>query len=100
MRPAVFAGSYSGQFLALDARSGSVIWSYSAGGTISGAPSLIGNIVYFSTLSQRTTTGLNARNGRVVWKLNSGAFNPAISDGKRLYITGYSSLSAFEHRRG
>jgi outer membrane protein assembly factor BamB len=97
MRPAVFAGSYSGQFLALDAKTGSVIWSYSAGGTISGAPSLIGNIVYFSTLSKRTTTGLNARSGHVVWKLNSGAFNPAISDGKRLYITGYTSVSAFKH---
>jgi outer membrane protein assembly factor BamB len=100
MRPAIFAGSYSGQFLALDARSGSVIWSYSAGGTISGAPSLIGDIVYFSTLSQRTTTGLNARSGHMVWKLNRGAFNPAISDGKRLYITGYNSLYGFEHRGG
>jgi outer membrane protein assembly factor BamB len=77
-----------------------VIWSYSAGGTISGAPSLIGDIVYFSTLSQRTTTGLNARSGHMVWKLNRGAFNPAISDGKRLYITGYNSLYGFEHRGG
>jgi outer membrane protein assembly factor BamB len=97
MPPAVFAGSYSGQFLALDARSGSVIWTHAAGGTISGAPSLIGKIVYFSTLSKRTTTGLSARSGRVLWTTNSGSFNPAISDGKRLYVVGYSSLSAFEH---
>jgi outer membrane protein assembly factor BamB len=94
-RPAVFAGSYSGTFYALDARSGDVIWSHRAGGTISGAASLIGHIVYFSTLSHRTTTGLDARNGHVVWSFGRGAFNPAISDGRRLYITGYSSLYGF-----
>jgi outer membrane protein assembly factor BamB len=95
MRPAVFTGSYSGKFLALDARSGGVIWAHNAGGTISGAPSLIGDTVFFSTLSKRTTTGLNAKTGKVVWRFSRGAFNPAISDGKRLYITGYNSEYAF-----
>jgi outer membrane protein assembly factor BamB len=98
MRPAVFTGSYSGTFLALDARSGSVIWSHNAHGTISGAPSVIGTTVFFSTLSRRTTSGLDARTGRVLWTFRRGAFNPAISDGKRLYITGYSSQYAFEPR--
>jgi outer membrane protein assembly factor BamB len=99
MPPAVFAGSYSGQFLALDARSGNVLWSYPAGGTISGAASLIGHVVYFSTLSKKTTTGLDARSGHVVWRFGRGAFDPAISDGLRLYLTGYSSLYGFEPRR-
>ena len=85
-------------FTAFDARTGHVLWTHRAGGTISGAPSLIGRIVYFSTLSKRTTTGLNARTGRVVWTFGRGAFNPAISDGLRLYITGYSSLYAFKPR--
>lgn len=98
MKPAIFAGSYSGTFYALDARSGNVIWTHRANGTISGAASLIGKIVYFSTLSQKTTTGLDARTGRVVWNFARGAFNPAISDGLRLYITGYSSLYAFTSR--
>jgi outer membrane protein assembly factor BamB len=95
MRPAVFAGSYSGKFYALDARSGNVIWVHRAGGKISGAASVIGTVVYFSTLSKRTTTGLDVRNGRPVWNFLRGAFNPAVSDGKRLYITGYSSIYAF-----
>ena len=95
MRPAVFAGSYSGEFYALDARSGAVMWRHSGGGTISGAASLIGNVVYYSTLSKKTTTGLDARNGHVVWTFGRGAFNPAISDGRRLYITGYSSVYGF-----
>jgi hypothetical protein len=57
---------------------------------------VIGKIVYYSSLSARSTTGLSAKTGRVLWSLGRGAFNPAISDGKRLYITGYSTVYAFE----
>jgi outer membrane protein assembly factor BamB len=95
MKPAVFVGSYSGQFMALDARSGSVIWSRGGYGKISGAASVIGKLVYFSSLSARRTWGLSAKSGRTLWSLGRGAFNPAISDGIRLYITGYGSEYAF-----
>jgi outer membrane protein assembly factor BamB len=95
MRPAVFVGSYSGKFMALDARSGSVIWSRGGYGKISGAGSVIGDVVYFSSLSARRTWGLSARTGRTLWSLGRGAFNPAISDGIRVYITGYGSEYAF-----
>jgi outer membrane protein assembly factor BamB len=95
MKPAVFIGSYSGRFMALDARSGKPIWTHNGGGTISGAASVIGNVVYYSVLSKRRTYALSARTGRVLWSLGRGAFNPAISDGKRVYITGYSTVYAF-----
>src|SRR5215217_1523530 len=95
MKPAVFIGSYSGKFMALDARSGSVIWSRGGYGKISGAASVIGDVVYFSSLSKRRTWALGARSGRTLWSLGRGAFNPAISDGFRIYITGYGSEYAF-----
>jgi outer membrane protein assembly factor BamB len=95
MRPAVFIGSYGGRFAALDARSGGIIWSRSGYGKISGAASVIGRIVYFSSLSARRTWALSAKTGRVLWSIGKGAFNPAISDGKRVYITGYGSQYAF-----
>src|SRR3954447_19087318 len=95
MRPAVFVGSYSGQFMALDARSGRTLWSRGGYGTISGAASIIGRIVYFSSLSARRTWALSANTGRPLWSIGKGAFNPAISDGKRVYITGYGSQYAF-----
>lgn len=98
MKPAVFIGSYSGNFMALDARSGKEIWKHRGGGTISGAPSVIGDVVYYSVLSKRRTYALDARTGKVLWSLRRGAFNPAISDGKRLYITGYSSVYGFAPR--
>ena len=94
-RPSVYVGSYSGKFMALDARSGSVIWSRGGYGKISGAASVIGKVVYFSSLSARRTWGLSAKTGRTLWSLGRGAFNPAISDGIRLYITGYGSEYAF-----
>ncbi|MEA2492250.1 MAG: hypothetical protein QOJ29_161 [Thermoleophilaceae bacterium] len=95
MKPAVFVGSYSGKFMALDARSGAVIWSRSGYGKISGAASVIGNVVYFSSLSKHRTWALAAKTGRPLWSLSRGAFNPAISDGIRVYITGYGSEYAF-----
>src|SRR4051794_16928342 len=95
MRPAVFIGSYNGQFMALDARSGRTLWSRGGYGTISGAASIIGRIVYFSSLSARRTWALSAKTGRSLWSIGKGAFNPAISDGKRVYITGYGSQYAF-----
>ena len=95
-KPAVFIGSYSGKFQALDARSGSVIWSKGGFVKISGAASVIGDYVYFSSLSARRTWALSAKTGKTVWSLGRGAFNPAISDGIRLYITGYSSIYGFK----
>jgi outer membrane protein assembly factor BamB len=81
--------------MALDARSGKVIWSKGGYGKISGAASVIGDVVYFSSLSQRRTFALGARSGKVLWSLGRGAFNPAISDGIRVYITGYGSEYGF-----
>ena len=98
-KPAVYIGSYSGKFMALDARSGAVIWSRGGYGTISGAASVIGEVVYFSSLSRRRTWALGARTGRTLWSLGRGAFNPAISDGIRIYITGYGTQYAFTTAR-
>jgi outer membrane protein assembly factor BamB len=95
MKPAVFVGSYSGQFMALNARTGATIWSRSGGGTISGAASVIGRTVYFSALTARRTYALSAKTGRVLWSLGKGAFNPAISDGNRVYITGFGAEYAY-----
>jgi outer membrane protein assembly factor BamB len=97
--PTVFVGSYDGTFYALNARTGGVRWSYSSGGQISGAPTVIGDVVYFSTINTTSTFGLSTRSGRRVFFRDSGAYNPMISDGKRLYWTGYESVSALVPKR-
>ena len=98
-RPTVYAGSYSGRFYALDARNGRVRWSHDAKGKISGAATVVGDIVYFSNLRRKSTVGLGARTGRKVFEFGRGSYNPVVSDGKRIYLTGYSSLYALVPKR-
>jgi outer membrane protein assembly factor BamB len=93
-RPTVYFGSYDGKFYAVDARSGKVRWSYHDGGKISGGSTVVGDVVYFSNIGKRDTTGLGARTGRKVFHMARGSFNPVISDGRTIFLTGYSSLYA------
>ena len=55
---------------------------------------MIGRVVYFADLGHRRTTGLGTRTGRVVFRKDQGAYDPVISDGKHLYLTGNHSLTA------
>lgn len=97
--PTVYFGSYDGKFYAVDARSGKVRWSYRDGGKISGGATVVGDIVYFSNIGKKDTTGLGARTGRKVFHIGRGSFNPVISDGRTIYLTGYSSLYALRPRK-
>jgi outer membrane protein assembly factor BamB len=92
--PTIYVGSYDGRFYALNARTGHVEWSYDAGGRISGSATVLGDIVYFSDLGTHSTYGLGVATGRVVYRADTGAFDPVISDGRRVYLTGYSALYA------
>jgi outer membrane protein assembly factor BamB len=94
-KPTVYFGSYDGTFYALDARSGATRWTYRDGGKISGAATVIGDVVYYSNWGKRDTTGLWARSGKKAWHTGRGAFNPVVSDGQTVYITGFSSIGSF-----
>ena len=96
--PTVYIGSYDGKLYALDARSGKVRWARNSGGKISGGPVVIGDLVFYSNLTRRSTAAVGARTGQTVWKTGRGAFNPAISDGRRIYLVGYSSLFSLADR--
>ena len=88
-RPLVYIGSYSGRFYALDARSGAERWSRGGNGKISGGASVIGDIVYYADLGNKRTIGLDARSGRKVFEHERGSYNPVVSDGETIYLTGY-----------
>ena len=94
--PTVYIGSYSGNFYGLDARTGRIRWTYDAGGRISGAATVVGSVVYFANLGKEETIGLDARTGRKVFRFGFGSFNPVISDGEKIYLTGYTSMFALE----
>ncbi len=96
--PTVYVGSYDGAFYALNARSGHVEWKYSAGGRISGSATIVGRTVYFADLAHHRTYGLGISTGRVTFQFATGSFDPVISDGSNIYLTGYTGLYALAPR--
>ena len=90
--PTVYLGSYDGNFYAINARSGHVSWRFDAHGRISGSATIVGRIVYFADLGEHRTYGLGISTGRVLFEMDTGAFDPVISDGKNIYLTGYTGL--------
>jgi outer membrane protein assembly factor BamB len=92
--PTVFEGSYDGTFRALNARSGHVSWTFNAHGRISGSATIIGETIYFADLGTHTTYGLQVSTGHVMFSASTGAFDPVVSDGKWVYLTGVTGLFA------
>jgi outer membrane protein assembly factor BamB len=90
--PTIYAGSYSGVFYALDARSGHVDWRFHAGGRISGSATIIGDVVYFADLGDHRTYGLGVSTGRRLFQMETGSFDPVISDSEHIFLTGYTGL--------
>jgi outer membrane protein assembly factor BamB len=96
--PTLYLGSYDGTFYALNARSGQIDWKYDAHGRISGSATIIGRVVYFADLGDHVTYGLGISTGRVMYVADTGAFDPVISDGQNIYLTGYTGLYALAPR--
>ncbi len=90
--PTVFIGTYGGQLLALDARSGRTRWSRELGGRISGGITVVGDLVMYANLGRKSLGIRGASTGNLVYSHRSGAFDPGISDGRRLYINTYTSV--------
>jgi outer membrane protein assembly factor BamB len=90
--PTLYVGSYDGNFYAFNARSGAIRWKHFAGGKISGSATIVDSIVYYSDLATKTSTGLDARTGRVVTTFSDGAFTPVIADDHALYLVGQQIL--------
>ncbi len=90
--PTVYVGSYDGAFYALNARSGHIDWKFRPGGRISGSASIVGKVVYFADLAYHRTYGLGISTGKVVFQKNTGSFDPVVSDGQNIYLTGLTGL--------
>jgi outer membrane protein assembly factor BamB len=97
--PTVFIGSFDGNVYALDAKDGSLRWSRGAGGQVIGSLSAIGDIVYVAEFTHKSTSGFMMRSGRRVFRYPKGTYTPVISDGRRIYLTGYSSITALQPHR-
>jgi len=102
-RRTVFVGSYDRRLYALDAVTGRVRWAHDAGERISGAPSVIGDVVWYSTLARvparGRTVGLDVTTGEVVFTHPEGRYSPAVGAEGTLVLTGVRSLTAFTPRK-
>jgi outer membrane protein assembly factor BamB len=98
--PTVYFGSYDGTVYALNARTGSQRWSRSAAGAVSGAGSMVGDVFYAGDLKTTQTWGFRATDGQTVFDSRDGAYNPVISDGRRLYMTGVRVIYALHPAHG
>lgn len=96
--PSVYIGSNGGVAYALDARDGGERWSVDVGGEISGAGSVIGDVFYLSDVDLDKTVGFKIGSGEVVFNSGRGEYNPMVSDGNRLYLTGYASITGLVPR--
>jgi outer membrane protein assembly factor BamB len=96
----IYFGSYSGTVYALNARTGATRWSHYANGPVSGAGSVVGDVFYVGDLKTTETFGFRASDGKLVLNARDGAYNPAISDGRRLYLTGYRVIYALKPGKG
>jgi outer membrane protein assembly factor BamB len=94
--PTVYIGSFDGNVYALDAKDGTVRWQRSTGGQVIGSLSAIGEIVYVAEFTHQHTLGFMMHSGRRVFRYPKGTYTPIISDGRNLYVTGYSSITALE----
>ena len=94
--PSVYVGSYNHQLYALDAETGHKRWRYDVGGVIPGTPTVVGKTVYTSSFQTKKTVGLDARTGKPVFHWGSAGFTPVISDGERVFLTGFQTVWAFD----
>jgi outer membrane protein assembly factor BamB len=92
--PTVFVGSFDGNVYAIGAKDGNLRWSRPAGGQVIGSLSAVGDVVYAAEFTNKTTTGFMMRSGRKVFRYPKGTYTPVISDGRWIYLTGYSSITA------
>jgi len=90
--PTVFIGSYDGNFYAFNAQSGAIRWTHNAGGKISGSPTIVGNVVYYSDLGSKTSAGLDVRTGHQVFSFHDGLFSPVIADDRAIYLIGRQTI--------
>jgi outer membrane protein assembly factor BamB len=95
--PTVFFGSYNGEFYALNAQTGATRWEHENSGdtAISGSPTIVNNVVYYSGLDQDLTTGLDTVTGKQVFSYDQGAFSPIVAEPGALFLVGHYVLYKF-----
>jgi outer membrane protein assembly factor BamB len=89
----VLVGSYDHTFYALAESTGAERWTFHARAAISGAASVVGGLVYFSSFDRRTYA-LRSASGRLHEEWPDGEYSPAVAGDGRLYLVGLGRIYA------
>jgi nucleoside-diphosphate-sugar epimerase len=65
---------------------------------ISGSATVLGDVVWFSTLKRRTYA-LDARTGRELWSFPDGKYSGVVADARRVYLVGYTRVYGMVAKR-
>ena len=76
----------------LGADTGGMRWSHAGGGRIDGSATVVGNVVYYSGSARTPPPASIWRTGRQVFSFPDGEFTPVITDGKVVFLIGYSTI--------
>jgi outer membrane protein assembly factor BamB len=108
----VYVGTWDGWVVAFDAATGKTRWRHDSPGGVSGAPTVMDGLLYYSTLGgfggrhQRRvepganqTFALDARTGKRVWSFPDGAYSPIVADRDRVYLVGRTRVYGLEDKR-
>jgi outer membrane protein assembly factor BamB len=98
--PTVYIGAENGRFHALHALTGKQRWHYDVGGPIPGTATVVGNTVFTSSFKTRKAIGLDVHTHKPDFLVDTAGYNPVISDGHHLYVTGYYKLVGLEPVNG
>jgi outer membrane protein assembly factor BamB len=85
---------------------------HDATGGISGAPTVMAGLVYYSTFGKFTnshqrrvedgpfrTYALDARTGKPVWQFPDGQYSPVVADADRVYLSGSEAVYGLVSRK-
>jgi len=111
-RQRIYVGTWDGYFSAFNAATGDLLWRHEAEGGISGAPTVMAGLVYYSTFGKFTnshqrhvkdgpnrTYALDARTGKPVWQFPDGQYSPIVADRDRVYLVGSEAVFGLVSRK-
>ncbi len=96
-RGRVFVGDFNGTLHCYAAATGTELWRRHVGGRILGPALVVGNLVFFSTLGQKTY-GLRFSDGLLLWKVGIGKYAPGIATDRHYFFSLNGILVAYRGR--
>jgi outer membrane protein assembly factor BamB len=90
-------GDFNGNLRAYNAATGRLLWRRYVGGRVLGPALVVGKLVFFSTLAQKTYA-VRFRDGKVVWRVGIGKYAPGIATDRHYFFSLNGILVAYRGR--